>query len=164
MTNKIINFEDLDFSKITFSKIKTNKYGSNTISMLYNGEIPRIKFPRMKVPFGVSTFQDQKSGNTSYTLEFSFDNKNENSKLKNLYKKALEFDEFILQSALKHYKEWFNDDEKPDLKYLKKGYTPFVKVPMDKQTKKPLDYDSRCKCTIYTRTGSNDFSFKLYDE
>lgn len=39
----------------------------------------------MQVPFGISSFEDPKSGNVSYYLETSFDNKNEASPLKNLY-------------------------------------------------------------------------------
>lgn len=56
------------------------------------------------------------------------------------------------------------DDEKPDMKFLKKCYTPFVKVPMDKTTKKPLDYDSRCKCNLYLKTGGkSEFNFLTFD-
>jgi hypothetical protein len=158
-----IDFATMDFKKLTFSEVKTNKYGANYVNIQYDGKIPLCKFPKMQVPFGISAFEDQKNpGVYNYCMETSFDNLNESSPLQPLYKKALEFDDVIVKAVAKHHKEWLNDDEKPDAKYLKKQYTPFVKVPTDKKTKKPLAYASRCKASFYVnKTG--EFSFSSYD-
>lgn len=156
----VIDFMDLDFKKLTFSEVKQNKYGGNFVNITYEGKIPLVKFPRMPAPFGISTFEDKKTGELTYNLETSFDNLNENSTLREVYEKAIKFDEFMLKTVSKHHKEWLNEDEKPDIKFLKKSYTPFVKVPTDKQTKKPLNYASRCKASFYVnKNGEFTFSF-----
>jgi hypothetical protein len=158
-----IDFTAMDFKKFSFSELKQNKYGAHFVNILYDNKIPIVKFPKMMAPFGISAFEDLKNvGVFNYCIETSFDNKNENSGLKDLYEKALKFDEFILKTAAKHHKEWLKDDEKPDMKYLKKQYTPFVKVPTDKKTKKPLDYPSRCKVGFYLNR-SGEFAFSCYD-
>lgn len=64
---------------------------------------------------------------------------------------------------MKHAKEWFQDGEL-DLKQLKRMYTPFVKVPLDSKTKKPLDYPSRCKSNIYVNSKTGEFSFLLFND
>lgn len=158
-----IDFLDLDFKKLTFSEMKQNKYGGNFVNIIYDGKIADIKFPRMQAPFGISTFEDKKTGDLNYNLETSFDNLNDTSNLKEVYEKALKFDEFIIKTVAKHHKEWLNEDEKPDIKYLKKSYTPFVKVPVDKQSKKPLDYPSRCKAGFYV-SKNGEFTFSLFSK
>jgi hypothetical protein len=158
-----INFMDLDFKKIKFSELKTNKYGGKFVNINYDGKIPLVVFPKMNVPFGLTDFEDKKTGAHSYYLESSLDNKNENSELRPLYEKALKFDEFILKTVQKNHKTWLKDEDKPDLKYLKKVYTPFVKVPRDAD-KKELDYPSRIRANIYPNQKNNEFNFSCFNE
>lgn len=158
-----VNLIDLDFKKLTFSEMKQNKYGGNFVNILYEGKILDVKWPRMQAPFGISTFEDKKTGEITYNLETSFDNLNEASPLKSAYEKAIKLDEFILKTVAKHHKEWLNEDEKPELKYLKKSYTPMVKVPVDKQTKKPLEYPSRSKAGFYV-TKNGEFTFSMFSK
>jgi hypothetical protein len=158
-----INFMDLDFKKIKFSELKTNKYGGKFVNINYDGKIPLVVFPKMTVPFGLTDFEDKKTGAHSYYLESSLDNKNENSELRPLYEKALKFDEFILKTVQKNHKIWLKDEDKPDLKYLKKVYTPLVKVPKDAD-KKELDYPSRIRANIYPSQKNNEFNFSCFNE
>ena len=105
MNTEIINFADLDFKKISFSAVKQNKYKSNYVNILYNGNIPLIKFPQMSAVFGISEMEDMsKSGVFNYSLETSFDNLNPSSSLKNVYEKALQFDDFIVKEVAKKHK------------------------------------------------------------
>lgn len=158
-----VKFSEMDFKKITFSDIKKNKYGGNFVNILYDGKIPLVKFPKMNAVFGFSAMEDKnKPGTFSYSLETSFDNKNPESALKDSYEKAISFDEFIIKTVCKNHKQWLNEDEKPELKWLKKSYTPMVKVPLDKN-KKPMDYPSRCKASFYANKDGN-FTFSCFDK
>lgn len=164
MSTKPINFENIELNKITFTKVKQNKYGGNLVNILYDGKPnPVFIFPKMKVPFGIGKMEDLKTpGVFKYSLDLSLDNKSQEFDIDNVYQKVKEFDEYILKSAVKFHKEWLNEEEKPDLKLVKKLYNSTIKMSIDKVTKQPKDYDYRIKGGIFIRSGG-EFSFTSFN-
>lgn len=61
-------------SSIKFSPIKINTKGGKTVFLNNeNGSSIMIELPLMKAPFGLSTFVDDKTGVTSYSIPLSLD-------------------------------------------------------------------------------------------
>ena len=81
-------------SAMTFSNFRKNKRGGGTLYV--NGPENKKKYiqlPYMRAPFGVSSFTDDATGNTSYSIPLSFDSNN--PELCEFQKKMEEFDEQI---------------------------------------------------------------------
>lgn len=159
----IVNFVDIDFNKFSFTKGKDKKMGFTTVNILYDNRVPYFKFPKMSAVFGVSKWENKnKPGSYTYSLSTSWDNKNPDSSIKNVYNKAIEFDNFIKNKAIENYKEWLGESEEPDMKYIEKIYTPLVILPRDK-TGGELDYSSRSNVSL-SLNPDGMFSFSLYNE
>ena len=158
-----ISIEDLDLKKITFSELRKNKYKGNYFNIYYDGKIPQVKFPKMKAPFGISRFEDPNNNSkVNYGLETSLDEKLDNSELTDVYKKCVEFDNFIINNVKKNWKTFEYDDEEPEMKQLKKMYTHMVRPSLGKD-KKPTDYSSRIKSSL-NPTKEGVFPISCYDE
>lgn len=161
----VVKIEDLDLKKLAFKDLKKNKYGGNFCNITYDGKIPKIIFPRMMCPFGISSYEDEKNGKISYGLETSLEDKKENNNLKAVYDKCVEFDKFIIKSVQEKYKMFnyqLDEGEKPDIKVLKTFYKPLVKPSLDKD-RKPTNYSSRIKSSLIP-TGEGKFLINCFDE
>jgi len=103
--------QSTDFSpaSVQFSKLRKNKNGGKAV-YLNAGDNKKIyiQFPFMRSPFGLSTFTDEGTGRTSYSLDLSFDPDNEQAM--ELHNKLKELDDIIVNTVAKNSKEWLGKE------------------------------------------------------
>ena len=104
MALQIQTSTDFNPSAVTFSKLRKNRNGKAVyINGLKNKKL-HIQLPFMRAPFGLSSFTDEATKRTSYSLDLSFDPSDEVSE--DLQKKLEALDEVILNEVIKNSKEW----------------------------------------------------------
>ena len=105
MAQQIMKSTSFQPSAMTFSNFRKNKRGGGTLYI--NGPENKKKYiqlPYMRAPFGVSSFTDDATGNTSYSIPLSFDSNN--PELCEFQTKMEEFDDLICNMVAKNSKEW----------------------------------------------------------
>ena len=163
MSENIINIKitEIDVNKFTYSEPKQNKSGQGkSLNILYDGKMLNIIFPKMETPFGISRFED-KTKRVSYSFGLSLDNLNENSELKNAYKKCIEIDEKFKVDGFKFKKEWLQKQPKTSKDVIEDLYRPLVNVPKDKEGN-ILNYPSRLKMNLNLDQKNNFMGFKVF--
>ena len=74
MAQSIQQSTDFLPSAVIFSKIRKNKNGGRAVYLNGPGNSKiHLELPKMRAPFGLSTFTDEASKRMSYTLPLSFD-------------------------------------------------------------------------------------------
>ena len=93
---------EFDASNVTFSNLRKNKNGGKTVylSSKSTGKL-LIQLPYLRAPFGLSSFVDEATKRTSYSLDLSFDAENTD-----LQKKFEALDAVVLDAVVKNSKEW----------------------------------------------------------
>ena len=96
-------------ANVQFSKLRKNKNGGKAV-YLNTGDNKKIyiQFPFMRSPYGLSTFTDEGTGRTSYSLDLSFDPDNEQAM--DLHNKLKELDDIIVNTVAKNSKEWLGKE------------------------------------------------------
>jgi hypothetical protein len=78
----------------------------------------------MRSPFGISTYTDEATNKTSYSLDLSFDADNEDAM--QLSSKLLELDDIILKTVTENSKEWLGKSY--DINVIREAlYKPLVR-------------------------------------
>ena len=126
MTSMITHHNALDASNIAFSELRKNAKGGKTV-YLSGGkgkEKITVQFPKLRAPFGLSEFVDQNSGNSSYSLDLSLENKPE------LLAKLQAIDEAVVKQVATNSKEWLGKKHTETV-VRDVLYRPLVKQPND---------------------------------
>jgi hypothetical protein len=90
--------------------------------------------------WGVSDYTDEKTGESDgkFTMSLNFPNADYSNKQSEAFlEKLKEFEEHIIDDAVKHTEAWFGKERSREV--IKDSFFPFIKYPRDKLTKK-LDY------------------------
>jgi hypothetical protein len=90
--------------------------------------------------WGVSDYTDEKTGESDgkFTMSLNFPNADYSNKQSDAFlEKLKEFEEHIIDDAVKHTEAWFGKERSREV--IKDSFFPFIKYPRDKLTKK-LDY------------------------
>jgi hypothetical protein len=143
-----------DASTVTFSKLRKNKNGGKAVYL--NGSGNRklyLQFPYMRAPFGLSTFTDEATKKTSYSLDLSFDKNDEAMlKLQDTFKK---FDEAVVKMVAANSQEWLG--KKYNEAVIKEAlYKPLVRPGKD-------DYPSTMKLKVLSDAKTGDFVPEAYN-
>ena len=143
-----------DSSSVTFSKLRKNKNGGKAVYL--NGTGNRklyLQFPYMRAPFGLSTFTDEATKKTSYSLDLSFD-KNDETMLK-LQETFMKFDEAVVKMVAVNSQEWLG--KKYNEAVIKEAlYKPLVRPGKD-------DYPSTMKLKVLVDSKTGDFVPEAYN-
>jgi len=142
-------------SSIMFSGLKknTNNAGRSVFMNLENSKRLFMQLPAMKAPFGLSSFTDDASGKTSYTIPLSFDRNDD--LVCNLRDKLSELDEIVAKTVESNSKEWLG--KKYNMAVIKEAlYKPVVKQPKDEQ------YDPTITIKVLC-SGTGKFVPKFYN-
>lgn len=154
MALQIQKASTFDASTVTFSKLRKNKNGGKAVYL--NGSGNRklyIQMPYMRAPFGLSTFTDEKSKQTSYSLDLSFD-KNDESLLK-IQETFKKFDDTVVKMVAANSQEWLG--KKYNEAVIKEAlYKPLVRPGKD-------DYPSTIKLKIMMDNKTNKFQPEAYN-
>jgi len=140
-------------SSVIFSKLRKNKNGGKSVYL--NGPNSRkiqLEIPKMRAPFGLSTFTDEASKKTSYSLDLSFDAEPE---LTHFMEKMKELDDIIIKTVAENSVEWLG----------KKYGIPVIKEALYKPLVKPGkgEYPSTIKLKILQDAKTGDFVPEAYN-
>ena len=125
MSNNIQVSNQFDPSSVLFSALKKNKNGGKSV-VLTRGDKKKLylQLPFMRSPFGLSAFTDESTNKTSYSLDLSFDN--DNDEAQELATKLRELDEIILNTVATNSKDWLG--KKYDINVIREAlYKPLVR-------------------------------------
>lgn len=109
----------------------------------------RLQTPTMRAPFGLSRFDDQTTGNASFSLDISFNGRDQNPKLDKFLQTCKDLDQYMLEMAHARSQEWFGKDMSMNI--LREFYRPIVREPSNPKYEPTI----RLKMTPYS---------EIYDE
>ena len=127
--------EDFDPNLIEFRPPKVQPHGGKTIGVSYKGKPLMLQLPEMKIPFGVSIFTNEDTGIQQYSLDFSFQGKEENPKLAKFHAQLKQIEDVIVRNGVSNSVSWFNKVRSEDV--VRDVFSPIVRVSKDKETKLP---------------------------
>ena len=148
--------KNFNTSEITNEPVKTNALGGKAVYLKYNDQKKiTIQTPLVAAPFGLSTYTDDKTGVTKYSIDMSFKGSDTDPKIKKLQTKMEEMDNFILGLAEKNSKEWLG-------KKMSKEVVEALYRPVVKQAKDPEKYAPTMKMKI-TNSSNGDMNVEAYN-
>lgn len=95
-------------SSVSFSKLRKNKSGGKGVYLQCDNKKLLLQLPWMRCPFGLSTYTDDATGRTSYSLDLSFDDSNEGAQA--LKHKLQELDKLVVDTVAANSKEWLGKE------------------------------------------------------
>lgn len=163
---KVIKIADIKIENIKIAAPRPNKKGGKSIYINYDYEDGRglkplrIQMPKMKIPFGISAFvQDRKDDNTP--TEYSTDNLEFSlGERENIIKKLEEIDNLVFNTALEKSIEYFNQKRTKDV--LEAFFTRTVKYNKDKEGNIINNYPPRIKTKLY-KGEQGKYSVDVFD-
>jgi hypothetical protein len=108
MSLSITETKNFHPSSIGFSKLRKNKSGGKAVYIQCDNKKLYLQLPWMRSPYGLSSYTDDTTGRTSYSLDLSFDPDNEGAQ--ELKEKLLELDALIVDTVAKNSKEWLGKE------------------------------------------------------
>ena len=102
---------------LKFCKLRKNRYGGKIV---YLDEKVNLQLPFMRAPFGLSSFTNQSTGQTTYSLDLSLDPDDD------LKAKLTELDDLVVKTVAENSTEWLGKEL--SIETLKQAlYTPIVR-------------------------------------
>jgi len=114
---------DFDASSVNFSKMRKNRNGGKAVYLNTGSGAGKIlvQLPYLRAPFGLSSFTDETTKRTSYSLDLSFDSENED-----LQKIFEDVDASVLETVAANSQEWLG--KKYNITVMKEAlYKPIVR-------------------------------------
>lgn len=101
MAHMIVQHTDFDASSVKFSDLRKNKMGGKAvyISNANTGKKMVLQLPKLRAPFGMSRFDDQNSGKSTFSLDLSLDDEE-------IRKKFEAVDDSIVKLVAANSKAW----------------------------------------------------------
>ena len=104
MALQITHHKNFDIQSVGFSKLRKNKNGGKAVYLNVSDKKLYLQLPRLRSPYGLSTYTDEGTGRTSYSLDLSFDT--DNAEAMELREKMVQLDDLIVQTVVENSKEW----------------------------------------------------------
>lgn len=152
-TSIIQRYQEFNASSTILSSVKKNKSGGKTVYInAPDNKKLYIQFPFMRSPYGLSSYTDEATGKTSFSLDLSFDRDNEEALV--MKDKLRELDDIILKTVAENSKEWLG---KPyNIEVIREAlYKPIVRPGKD-------DWPESIKLKVMTKP-NGDFLPEAYD-
>jgi len=157
MTTSMITIaKNFTTNSLANEDVKTNSLGGKVVYLKYNGQKRlTMQTPLVSAPFGLSTYTDEKTGITKYSIDMSFKGMDNDPKIKTFHDKMQEMDNWILSLAEKNSKEWLG--KKMSKEVVEALYRPIVKLAKD-----PEKYAPTMKMKI-TNGRNGEMSVEAFD-
>jgi hypothetical protein len=153
MAHSIQQSTDFAPSAVIFSKIRKNKNGGRAVYLNGPGNSKlHLELPKMRAPFGLSSFTDEASKRMSYTLPLSFDAE---PQVEDFMNKMKALDEMIVKMVADNSVEWLG----------KKYGIPVIKEALYKPIVTPGkgDYPSTIKLKVLNDPKTGEFVPEAYN-
>jgi hypothetical protein len=140
-------------SSVVFSKLRKNKNGGKSVYLNgVNNRKLHLEIPKMRAPFGLSTFTDEASKKITYSLDLSLD---ADPEIQEFAKKMQELDDLIIKTVADNSIEWLG----------KKYGIPVIKEALYKPLVKPGkgDYPGTIKLKILQDAKTGEFVPEAYN-
>ena len=153
MSHSIQQTTEFTPSSVVFSKIRKNKNNGRTVYLngANNSKI-QLETPKMRAPFGLSTFTDEASKKTSYSLPLSFDS---DPQVEDFMNKMKALDDIIIKMVADNSVEWLG----------KKYAIPVIKEALYKPIVSPGkgEYPATMKLKVLNDAKTGDFVPEAYN-
>lgn len=153
MSHSIQQSTEFSASSVVFSKIRKNKNGGRAVYLNGpNNTKLQLELPKMRAPFGLSSFTDEASKKVTYTLPLSFDADPETDDLMN---KMKILDDIVVKMVAENSVEWLG----------KKYGVPVIKEALYKPIVTPGkgDYPATLKLKVLSDAKTGDFVPEAYN-
>ena len=153
MAHSIQQSTDFSASSVIFSKIRKNKNGGRAVYLNGAGNSKiHLELPKMRAPFGLSTFTDESSKKMSYSLPLSFDAE---PAVEDFMNKMKALDDIIVKMVAENSVEWLG----------KKYGIPVIKEALYKPIVTPGkgDYPSTLKLKVLNDAKTGEFVPEAYN-
>lgn len=155
-SNMITLAKNFNASDLSCEDVKTNSLGGKVVYLKYNDQKKlTMQTPLVSAPFGLSTYTDEKTGITKYSIDMSFKGMDSDPKIQTFHDKMIELDNHILELAEKNSKEWLG--KKMSKEVVEALYRPVVKLAKD-----PEKYAPTMKMKI-TNGRNGEMNVEAYD-
>ena len=104
MALQITPHKNFDIEAVGFSKLRKNKSGGKAVYLNVSDKKLYLQLPKLRSPYGLSTFTDENTGKTSYSLDLSLDT--DNTEAMELREKLTQLDDLIIKTVVENSKEW----------------------------------------------------------
>jgi len=136
MALQITHHKNFNIEAVGFSKLRKNKNGGKAVYLNVSDKKLYLQLPKLRSPYGLSTYTDESSGKTSYSLDLSLDT--DNNDAMELREKLTQLDDLIIKTVVENSKDWlgkkFNETVcrealyKPLVRQGKEPYPDTVKL------------------------------------
>ena len=169
MTTQIQRPKTVDVDHgVEFGEITVNKYGGKSCKVKCNGSDLYVQFPRMRVPYGISIYQEEGSDKKKYSLDcslggYELDDEGEprDPRMRDAYEFLVKMEKKLHKTAAENSDSWL-DMEGATPEVAKALCRDLIKYARDKVTKKITDkypptfksklsfWDNRFLCNSFT--------------
>jgi len=151
MALQITHHKNFDIEAVGFSKLRKNKSGGKAVYLNVSEKKLYLQLPKLRSPYGLSTYTDDTTGKTSYSLDLSLDT--DNTEAMELREKLTQLDELIIKTVVENSKEWLGK------KFNEAVCREALYKPLVRQGKEP--YPDTVKLKILT-SSTGDFVPEAY--
>lgn len=157
--NVTILYKDFDPALINFEPVSKNKMGGKMVRITYGpSKLPiRIQTPEMYLPFGVSNYTDEKTGEVSQSIDAAFRGVKEDAKVKKFYDVMNAIDDKIIRACVDRSAEWLGKPMGIDV--IREFFRPLVKPPKEEKYSPLL----KIKIAPLSRGGQMPKVFDVHD-
>ena len=142
MTTQIHRPNTVDVDKFDFGEITVNKYGGKSCKIKYEGQDLFVQFPRMRLPYGMSIYEDESTGKKKYSLDHSLggyelddDGNPRDQRVRDAFDFLEKLEKKLYETAAKNCDEWLDMAEATPA-VAKALCRDLIKYHRDKVTKK----------------------------
>ena len=104
MALQITHHKNFNIEAVGFSKLRKNKNGGKAVYLNVSDKKLYLQLPKLRSPYCLSTFTDENTGKTSYSLDLSLDT--DNNDAMELREKLTQLDDLIIKTVVENSKEW----------------------------------------------------------
>ena len=152
---QIILPKDFDATRMSYNAPKQLDSGGRAIYINYNGGPLMLQTPDMTAPFGVSVWNNERTGlPEKYNIDVSFQGRDSRESVQRFYDAIHAMDEKLVTDAMENSMAWFKK-RFPSRAVVEALFTPMIKHAKDRETGEVTDkYPPTFKMTLPFRDGA----------
>lgn len=164
MSSISLDSKTWNVNELRYMKPKVNDMGGKTISLIstQTNRSLHLATPVM-MTWGITDYVNERGeSDGKYTMNLNFPlEDNQTNETKQFLKKMIDFENKIIDDAVKNSDEWFGEERSREI--AKHSFFPFVKYPKDKETKK-TDYTRPPSIKIKVPKYGDKWSVEIYND